>query len=76
MKGGSANSNPATPQDCPDLVSKAEDYISRNFTDVAKSQEFFMLSYSQICEIINLQKYPFRNEQVIIILRTLIESPP
>ena len=52
------------PQDCSDLVQKSEDFIARNFTDVAKSEEFFMLSYNQVREIINLQKYPFRNEQV------------
>ncbi|KAL5247088.1 hypothetical protein ACHWQZ_G019076 [Mnemiopsis leidyi] len=54
-------------EDCTELVQKAEDFIARNFTDVAKSEEFFMLSFSQVCEIINLQKYPFRNEQVVAI---------
>ncbi|XP_063692770.1 kelch-like protein 20 [Bolinopsis microptera] len=54
-------------EDCSDLVQKSEDFIARNFTDVAKSEEFFMLSYNQVCEIINLQKYPFRNEQVVAI---------
>eukprot|EP00116_Pleurobrachia_bachei_P005958 sb/3466220/ len=54
-------------EECKELATKAEDYIARNFTDVTKCEEFSMLNFDQVTEIIDNQKYPFRNEEAIAI---------